>query len=161
MGDHIDQVRDPSPTPEFRELFSSHGLRCTQQRMAIYAALSATKSHPTADELYKRVNDQTHAGPLSLATVYNTLEAFSRVGLCRKIPTVRGTVRYDADTSDHIHIRFRDSDRLIDVPAELSQQLFEAVPPNTLRAVEEALGVQISGINIQLVGRQSTTPSRS
>ena len=37
-----------------RDLFAGHSIRCTPQRMAVYAALHQSKSHPTAEELYRQ-----------------------------------------------------------------------------------------------------------
>ena len=90
------------------QLFADHGLRCTKQRLALYQALSATKEHPTADQLHQQVGDQVEG--MSLATVYNTLDAFCEANLARKIPALTSgtgggnTVRYDATTANHLHI---------------------------------------------------------
>ena len=77
-----------SPTPvdsdSLQQLFAQHNLRCTRQRRALYEALSSTSRHPTADELFQQLaHTQTD---ISLATVYNTLEAFCEVGLAQKLP---------------------------------------------------------------------------
>ncbi|MEE8459867.1 MAG: transcriptional repressor, partial [Phycisphaerales bacterium] len=71
-----------------RQLLAGHGIRCTPQRRALYEALRGTKSHPTAEELYRIVKPATER--LSRATVYNTLEMLCEVGLARKLPSSRG-----------------------------------------------------------------------
>jgi len=71
-----------------RELFAKHSLRCTRQRMAVYEALLSCDSHPTAEELFRLVKPRTER--LSLATIYNTLEALEDVGLVRRMPTTDG-----------------------------------------------------------------------
>jgi len=133
-----------------RARFARHGLRCTRQRMAIYETLMSTKSHPTADELYQLVRERD--GQLSLATVYNTLEAFSDAGLCRKLPTTSGSVRYDGDTSDHLHLRRRDTGAIHDVPGELGRKLLDNLPRSVLRDIEKKLGVEIHDVRIELIG---------
>ncbi len=90
-----------------RDLFARHNLRCTTQRRALYETRCEQPDHPTAEELFRLV--RPHIARLSLATVYNTLEALCREGLARRLPTGNGCCRYDADTSDHLHVRFRET----------------------------------------------------
>ena len=135
-----------------RELFARHKLRCTAQRLALYEALRGCKTHPTAEELYQRVR-QAH-GSISLATVYNTLEALCNAGLAQKLPTTNGCCRYDGDTSDHLHLRLRDTAEVCDVPAELGERLQAAIPDEVLAEVEDELGVSIERVRIQLIGRR-------
>lgn len=141
-----------------RDIFARHGLRCTRQRAALYDALRRSPSHPTADELYRMVRPRV--GHLSLATVYNTLDAFCEAGLCRRLPTVSGCSRYDADTSEHIHVRDRESGAIADVPPALSERLIQNLPVDVLREIEDTLGVRIEGLNLQLIARRRR-PSRS
>src|SRR5699024_212410 len=103
-------------TSESRKMFEEHGLRCTQQRAAVYAALAGSMDHPTADELHRQVSGEL-AG-VSLATVYNTLEAFCRAGLVQKLPGAgdNGSARYDAVRENHLHLRCRKSGAVADVP---------------------------------------------
>lgn len=136
-----------------RQQFEKSGMRCTQQRMALYEALMECKSHPTADELFHTV--QPRVGGLSLATVYNSLEAFSEAGMCLKLPTTSGSVRYDGDTSDHLHVRFHDTDKIADVPSRLGQKLLDNVPQSVLSEIEKEMGVKIEGMQIQLVGKSA------
>jgi Fe2+ or Zn2+ uptake regulation protein len=140
---------------EIRELFNRHGLRCTRQRLAIYEALCACRSHPTAEALYKQV--KPCIGRLSLATVYNTLDALCRTGLVRKLPTASGCCRYEADMCEHLHMRFTDCSDIVDVPEELSEALVQSVPRSVLERIEHAMGVTIDRLSIQLVARRNGT----
>lgn len=137
--------------PDVRSLFSRHGLRCTRQREHLYTALASVKSHPTAEELHQMVGPTLGAG-LSLATVYNTLEAFTARGLCRRIPCPGGPCRYDAQMHDHVHVTTPDG-RLFDVPEDLSRALLAGVPSATLREVERRLGIRVAGLSVQVVAR--------
>jgi Fur family peroxide stress response transcriptional regulator len=136
-----------------KDIFRRHDLRCTAQREALFDALRASKRHPTAEELYHQVRKGTSR--LSLATVYNTLEALCRAGLARKLPVTDGCCRYDADTSDHLHIRIGDTSEIRDVPHDLGRELLDKLPRQTLARIEQATGVQIEGVSIQLVGAVS------
>ncbi len=134
-----------------RDLFERHRLRCTCQRLALYEALKASTDHPTAEELYRVVKPQ--AGRLSLATVYNTLEALCKVGLARKMPTTNGSCRYDADTNEHSHVRLRETGEIRDLPAELSERLARELPRHIIAEIEQRLGVTIYGAKVQLLAR--------
>ncbi len=132
-----------------RERFCSCGLRCTRQRETIYRALAATRTHPTAEELYRLVRDADES--LSLATVYNALEAFCERGLCRRLATTSGPARYDADLSDHLHVQ-DDDGGVHDVPPDLSRRFFDAVGPGLLREIAEATGLEVATARIDLSG---------
>jgi Fur family peroxide stress response transcriptional regulator len=140
-----------------RELFQQHGLRCTRQRIALYEALRKARNHPTADELYRLAlqHDPEAARGLSRATVYNTLEALGRAGLVHQVPNAGACCRYDADLTDHLHFRCRETAEIRDVPPELGQRLLDRLPRKIVAQIEREMGVHIEGLNIQLVGRVS------
>jgi Fe2+ or Zn2+ uptake regulation protein len=98
---------------------------------------------------------QPSGSGLSRATVYNTLEALCRAGLVRRMPTTTGCCRFDADISEHVHMRFRDSHEIRDVPAELGEKLFESLPQEIISKIEQTLGVKIDNVNIQLIAQRS------
>ncbi len=110
-------------------LFASRGLRCTRQRKALYQALAASRAHPTADDLFREVSVSVEG--ISLATVYNTLEAFCQAGLVQKLPGAgtNGSSRYDAVRGDHLHMRCRHTGAVDDVPADISREILERIPP--------------------------------
>lgn len=137
----------------FAELFSSHGLRCTRQRKAIYTALTATRCHPTADELYRGV--QAKLPGVSLATVYNTLEAFCDAGLIAKLPDAgsNGSARYDAHAEHHTHLRDRQTGRIADAPDDLSALLLRHVPAEVLEQIRQRTGFSVEQVQLELVGR--------
>jgi Fe2+ or Zn2+ uptake regulation protein len=143
-----------------RAIFSSYGLRCTQQRLALYEALANCQSHPTADELYTLVN--SNGGPeLSMATVYNTLEAFCEAGLCQKIAGVNGCCRYDADMHEHLHFKDRRTGKILDVPDEMGALLLQSIPQEVLETIEKRMGMRLTRLNVELIGERMTDESRS
>ncbi len=125
-------------------------MRCTRQREVIYQALASTKSHPTADELFHTV--QAIEPGLSLATVYNTLDAFTEVGLVRRIPCPMGSgaCRFDADTTDHVHLATADG-RVSDVPLDVSRQLLAGIPRDVVAELERRMNIRIEGLSVQLL----------
>lgn len=142
---------ESTSTSCIRELFTRHNLRCTKQRLALYEALRKSISHPTADQLFQMV--KPHVSGMSRATVYNTLEALCRAGLARKLPSTSGCCRYDADTSDHLHVKLRDTTEIRDVPPALGDRLLQNLPKDVLAEIEQHMGIKIEGITIQLTGR--------
>lgn len=152
-------MADEMMNTQARTLFERHGLRCTRQREVIYAALASTKCHPTADELFHTVL-AVEPG-LSLATVYNTLDAFTEVGLVRRLPCPAGSgaCRFDADTADHVHIAMPDG-RIEDVPCEVSDRLISSVPADVLAELETRLGIRIAGLNVQVIAKPAPKPDQ-
>lgn len=146
-------------TPDsFRSLCTSRGLRCTRQRHAVYAALCASKSHPTADELFRAVRADLPG--VSLATIYNTLETFTLAGLCRRLPSApsgpQGN-RYDADTFEHAHVMTADG-RILDLPEDLSRRLIALIPDDLIAQVRLLAGVQSTRISLQFLEDRADHP---
>ncbi len=155
----MDTHHDSSCQPAFaltrdraRDLLREHGLRATRQREDVYLALAAKKCHMSADEIFDAVGGAAQSSPepgMSLATVYNTLEALALAGLCRKLPSACGASRYDADVSEHAHLVTADG-QVLDVPMDLSEKLMGSIDPKILREVEERLGVKVDGLSLEL-----------
>lgn len=136
-----------------RRLFTEHGLRCTRQRVAIYDRLRGSKSHPTAEELFEDVRHRCDG--LSLATVYNTLEALCEAGLARKLSLNCGCARFDADLEPHLHLLNDDTGEIHDVPTDLSERLLMQLPDEVLRDIEQRLGVRVDRVSLHLHARQA------
>ncbi|MCH2133312.1 MAG: transcriptional repressor [Phycisphaerales bacterium] len=139
-------------TEEVRTILRSAGLRCTPQRVAVYEALQHA-SHPTAEQLHDVVS-QTMA--ISLATVYNTLEAFTTAGIILQLPSPSGCSRYCGQQQAHLHLRVSGSDEIMDVPMDLGQQIMQALPREVLSKIEDRMGVRIDSIDVQLSGARPT-----
>ncbi len=77
------------------------GLKLTPQRIAIVRAIAADPSHPTAQEIFDRL--QTSMPTMSFATVYNTLDALARAGLCGSLSLSPGPARFDPNMEPHHH----------------------------------------------------------
>lgn len=77
------------------------GLRMTRQRQEIYRILIEQRDHPTANEVFMRAKDRLPN--LSLATVYNCLEALVQHGIIRQVNFERESSRYCPNLSEHGH----------------------------------------------------------
>ena len=148
-----------APTPpsleHVRELFRDHGLRCTRQREMVYMALAATKQHPTAEDLYRTVRDIDPG--LSLATVYNTLEALVECRLGRRLSSGGGPCHYDADMDPHVHLTLKDG-QLVDVPQDLGERLLAGLSPDLVREIEERMGVKVTAVGVSLSAERRQAP---
>jgi len=99
----------------FCKILREAGLRPTRQRMAL-AELMFGKGdrHISAEVLY---GEAKHAGySLSLATVYNTLQQFSRAGLLKAISIDSSRTYFDTNTGDHHHFFVEDTEEVLDMP---------------------------------------------
>ncbi len=93
-------LSSPDTTP-YDESISSGGFRLTRQRREVYGALLETRDHPTAVQVFNRV--QKNMPTISLATVYNCLETLTQVGLVQQVNLDRGPSRFCPNTQRHAH----------------------------------------------------------
>ena len=95
----------------------SSGLRPTQQRLALAELLFGKGDrHICAEELHAEA--VSARVPVSLATVYNTLNQFTGAGLLREV-AIEGTRSYfDTNTSNHFHYFLEETASLVDIGTE-------------------------------------------
>ena len=93
---------DDSSTPQqYDATIASGGFRLTKQRREVYEVLLETRDHPSAVQVFNRV--QRRMPTISLATVYNCLETLSQCGLIRQVNFDRGPSRFCPNTHGHAH----------------------------------------------------------
>ena len=100
-----------------RDLLRSVGFRPTRQRLALAGLLfpkPGHKQHLTAEALYAKAK-QAKIG-VSMATVYNTLNQFTRAGLLREVTVSPGPSFFDTNTAPHHHMLDQDTGALTDLP---------------------------------------------
>ncbi len=90
------------------------GLKMTPQRIAIVRELADDLTHPTAQDLFERL--QVDFPTMSFATVYNTLDALARLGLTGAL-RLGNAVRFDPNTTPHHHAVCDACGLIIDLPA--------------------------------------------
>lgn len=88
------------------------GVRITPQRHAILEFLIDSMSHPTADEIYKALEDKFPN--MSVATVYNNLRVFREVGLVKELTYGDSSSRFDFVTSNHYHAICQKCGKIVD-----------------------------------------------
>lgn len=136
MSDTSDRLSPPAADrggPSVRERLEAAGLRPTRQRVALAAALfRAGCRHVTAEALHSEV--EAAGAPVSLATVYNTLRAFTDAGLVRQVAVDGARVFFDTNTDAHHHFLDEASGELTDIPAD-HVAITQLPPPPAGRAV--------------------------
>jgi Fur family peroxide stress response transcriptional regulator len=120
-------------TERTAEALQSKGFRLTPHREAVHAYLASVDHHPTAEEVYLAVKGQ--GSRLSLATVYNALEALVEAGLASKLAFGDGSARYDIRTDQHDHIHCLGCGMLRDLPPLLRRDALGGVPEQDFEVI--------------------------
>ena len=116
------------------------GLRMTRQRQEVYRTLLQQRNHPTANDVFMRVKDRLPQ--ISLATVYNCLEALVQHGIIRQVNFDRESSRYCPNLSEHGHFHDAATGVIHDVSFKPGINLADVLdlPPGTIiDAVEVTL----------------------
>lgn len=118
------------------EMLQQAGLRPTQQRQQLSQLLFGNGDcHVTADALYAAA--VASGMKISQATVYNTLNQFTQLGLLRQIGIDGSKSFFDTNTSVHPHFFFEDEGTLIDVPETVAfDHLPEPLPGYGMERVD-------------------------
>lgn len=78
------------------------GFRMTPQRAEILRVLDGNKSHPSAEQIYRRIARKFPG--VSFATVYNTLESLLCAGELAQVRIDPARARFDPCTDGHAHL---------------------------------------------------------
>lgn len=119
------------------------GLRMTKQRKEIYRILIEQRNHPTANEVFMQAKD--HLPNISLATVYNCLEAMVQHGIIRQVNFERESSRYCPNLREHVHFHDDESGTIHDVDFKPGFKLSDLL--------DLPEGIQIDDIEITLRGK--------
>lgn len=127
---------------ELVKILRDNGCKVTPQRLAVYDMLSHTTEHPTAEMIYQKVKEQYPT--MSFATVYKSVEIFSKLGVIQVLNTGEDSFRYDAKTSEHPHIKCTKCGRVNDV-SHLDARAVESL-------VENETGFKVNGHQFYFYG---------
>jgi Fur family peroxide stress response transcriptional regulator len=92
---------------------ADHGLRMTPQREVLLRLLSQTRTHPTAEELVRKVRRQMPT--VSHATIYRNLQELVRVRLIATLERAGGPLQYDPNPDEHHHFICTRCGRVADI----------------------------------------------
>ncbi|HLR07637.1 MAG TPA: peroxide-responsive transcriptional repressor PerR [Bacillota bacterium] len=88
------------------------GVRITPQRHAVLEYLINSMTHPTADDIYKALENKFPN--MSVATVYNNLRVLREIGLVRELTYGDSSSRFDCNMTDHYHIICNSCGKIVD-----------------------------------------------
>lgn len=126
-------------------------MRKTTQRREILRVLEESGDHPTASEVYDRVRRRLPR--ISLGTVYRNLDRLCDCDEAARIEVPGREMRFDADTSRHLHLRCVECGRVVDVDPDRVR-----VDIDYPRRVE---GMRVTGCCVQLLGRCESCPEEA
>jgi len=107
---------DACPVHALRKKLRMAKLRPTRQRVALgWLLFSKGNRHVTAEMIYEEA--KAVKAPVSVATVYNTLNQFTQAGLLREIAVEGSKAYFDTNPSPHAHFLFDDTGAMTDIPA--------------------------------------------
>jgi Fe2+ or Zn2+ uptake regulation protein len=97
---------------------STSGFRFTPQRQHVYDVLIDERDHPTAEEVFIRAKREMP--DISMATVYNCLDALVQSGMARQVNVDRGATRFCPNMREHCHFYCDSCAKVfdIDLPGE-------------------------------------------
>ena len=131
-------------------LLQEAGLRPTRQRMGLARLLfDSGNRHITAEALHLEAKG---AGiPVSLATIYNTLNQFTAAGLLREVIVEPGRAYFDTNTSSHHHFFFEETGDICDIPEE-------DVSIARLPSLPEGAALSRIDVVVRVTGKQTEKP---
>jgi len=93
-----------------------NGIQPTPQRIAVMQFILASRTHPSADDVYSNV--RRTCPTVSRATVYNTLNLLAEKGVIKTQILREGGLVFDANAQRHHHFIDEETGRIYDVPWE-------------------------------------------
>jgi len=95
------------------ERLATSGLRFTPQRQHVYSILLQKRDHPTAEQVFIRAKQDMPE--ISMATVYNCLDALVKCGLVRQVTLDRGATHFCPNMTEHCHFYCDNCDQVFDI----------------------------------------------
>ena len=117
----------------------SHGLKLTPQRLMIFKILEDNISHPSAEEVFKRVKKIYPT--VSFTTIYKTLETLRDLGEIKELVIDEDRKHYDPNTKPHHHIICKVCKKINDVFEDFSPHI---KLPDSMGSEFDVSGFQIS-----------------
>src|SRR5881392_639270 len=130
------------------ERLATSGFRFTPQRQHVYGVLLGERDHPTAEQVFLRAKK---AMPdISMATVYNCLDALVTSGLVKQVNLDRGATRFCPNMHEHCHFFCDTCENVFDI--DLSDEGPAGIPlPKGFKAAR--FEIAIHGVCAKCAGR--------
>jgi Fur family peroxide stress response transcriptional regulator len=147
-------VGKTKPNDRLNASLIARGFRFTPQRQQVYGVLLQKRDHPTAEEVFIRA--KRRMPEISMATVYNCLDALVKCRLVREVTLDRGATHYCPNMQEHCHFYCDTCESVFDIPLAEDAGL---PLPKGFRA--ERYDIAIHGRCRACAGRQSVQFKRS
>ncbi|MFL2479914.1 MAG: Fur family transcriptional regulator [Verrucomicrobiales bacterium] len=119
------------------------GHRMTPQRQVVYDVLMSSRDHPTATEVFIRVQEKMSS--ISLATVYNCLDTLAVAGIVKQVNVDREPSRYCGNLAPHAHFHCETCATVMDI------DLKDGVEPSG--SVKLPRGAKIQKVEVAVRGQ--------
>lgn len=103
------------------KVLRNHSMKITPQRLMIFEILENNTSHPSAEEIYKKVKDIYPT--VSFTTIYKTLEVLRDLGELKELTIDDARKHYDPNISTHHHIICTSCKKILDVFEDFSSHI--------------------------------------
>ena len=100
------------------ETMRNQGMKITPQRLMIFKVLENNTSHPSAEEIFKRVKRIYPA--VSFTTIYKTLETLRDLGEVKELIIDDDRKHYDPNTNTHHHFICSNCKKIYDIFEDFS-----------------------------------------
>ena len=95
----------------------NNNIRPTKQRIVLAKLLfEKGKRHVSAEDLYLEVKKEDRR--ISLATVYNTLKQFTKLGILKEVVVDQNKSLYCTNHKSHYHLYIEDEGKIVDIPTK-------------------------------------------
>ena len=98
---------------DLTEKLSTSGFRFTPQRQHVYNVLLEKCDHPTVEDVFIRAKQGMP--DISMATVYNCLDALVKCDLVKHVNLERSATRYCPNMKEHCHFYCDDCGGIFDI----------------------------------------------
>src|SRR5699024_4031457 len=117
---------------------------------AVLEYLLSAKTHPTADEIYKALEDKFLN--MSVASVYNILLILKDLGLVRELTNGDDSCRLDSNTDEHYHIICDECEKIVNFYYQTLDEIQSLA--------EKVSGFEISYHRMELYGKCETCSAK-
>ena len=116
---------------KYVKLLRENSIKITPQRLEILKYLDKNRTHPTVEEIYKKLKGDNPA--LSKTTVYNSLEILKKNNIIQTISITGSESRYDFKNDMHHHFLCKKCGSIIDIDISC---------PNINKTIEKGYKIQ-------------------
>jgi Fe2+ or Zn2+ uptake regulation protein len=125
---------------EVNAKLANNGFRFTPQRRQVYQVLLDRLDHPTAEEVFLRA--KAAMPEISMATVYNCLDALVQSGLVRQVNLDRAASRYCPNMREHSHFYCEGCGGIFDIEPDPGVAPARIDLPHGFKALQYELSIR-------------------